>query len=202
VELEGAVGERLTFAQYQTLAKLIRVLHDLSGFLPDPTAANFITASRTTIVGHSEILPSIKTDPGPNFNYYFLASLIRDVPTTAASEIFRSPFNPLFSVEESLQGIIAQAMNPGSAGTMALLNSTTHNALAHQRAMLMGLMGRTDVANSAAIAAQNKAAQMDRVLAEQLQLVEMLGLTWSPIPTDNSSSFFDYSSGTYPGDET
>ena len=202
VELEGAVGEKLTLAQYQTLAKLIRVLHDINGFLPDPSASNFITSSRTTIVGHSEILPQIKTDPGPNFNYYFLASLIRDVPATTPSEIFRSPFNPLFSIEQSIQNILTQATNPGSTGAMALLNSTTHDALAVQRSMLLGLAGRTDIAFSAATVAARKAKYMDRILAEQLQLIEMLGLTWAETPTDNSDSFFDYSSGTYPGEET
>jgi len=65
IELEGTDEEPYTKAQYQALTKLC---HDLIQHYP--------LLSVKTIVGHSDIAPGRKTDPGPAFNWSdFLADL-------------------------------------------------------------------------------------------------------------------------------
>lgn len=56
IELEGTDGTPYTAIQYQQLAQLIKALHDLYPRMP-----------RDAVVGHSEIAPGRKTDPGPYF---------------------------------------------------------------------------------------------------------------------------------------
>lgn len=65
VELEGTDTTPYTEAQYQTLARLA---HCLMGAYPQ------ITGER--IVGHSDIAPGRKTDPGPAFNWSHLRNLL------------------------------------------------------------------------------------------------------------------------------
>lgn len=58
VELEGCDEQPFTDAQYRSLAKLTRHLREVyPGITPD------------TIVGHSDIAPGRKTDPGPCFDW-------------------------------------------------------------------------------------------------------------------------------------
>jgi AmpD protein len=58
IELEGAVTVDYTDAQYQRLAEITKVL-----------LANYPGLSRAHIVGHSDIAPGRKTDPGPLFDW-------------------------------------------------------------------------------------------------------------------------------------
>lgn len=58
VELEGCDEQPFTDAQYRSLAELTRHLREVyPGITPD------------TIVGHSDIAPGRKTDPGPCFDW-------------------------------------------------------------------------------------------------------------------------------------
>ncbi|HTX23530.1 MAG TPA: 1,6-anhydro-N-acetylmuramyl-L-alanine amidase AmpD [Steroidobacteraceae bacterium] len=58
IELEGTDDEPYTEAQYEQLAALIRAL-----------LAAYPTLSRERIVGHSDVAPGRKTDPGPVFDW-------------------------------------------------------------------------------------------------------------------------------------
>lgn len=69
IELEGTDTMPFTDAQYQALAGLTRVLQQ-----------QFPAITPARIVGHSDIAPARKTDPGPHFDWArFRASLVQAV---------------------------------------------------------------------------------------------------------------------------
>ena len=63
IELEGLEGERFDAAQYLTLARLLRAL-----------AARYPI---TEVVGHEDVAPQRKTDPGSGFDWWHLRRLLR-----------------------------------------------------------------------------------------------------------------------------
>jgi AmpD protein len=63
IELEGTDEAPYQAAQYESLVKLIRALLE-----------TYPTLSREHIVGHSDIAPGRKTDPGPHFDWARLRS--------------------------------------------------------------------------------------------------------------------------------
>ena len=65
IELEGSVHQAYTDAQYQQLANLAGIL-----------LATYPTLSAERIVGHSDIAPGRKTDPGPSFDWEKFHSLL------------------------------------------------------------------------------------------------------------------------------
>ena len=65
IELEGCDDEPYEELQYETLAKVIRVL-----------ISNLPALQKDRIVGHSDISPGRKTDPGPAFDWNKLHGLI------------------------------------------------------------------------------------------------------------------------------
>lgn len=66
IELEGTENTIYTEIQYQQLAKLINSL-----------LVYYPTLSATNVVGHSDIAPNRKTDPGNNFDWKKLQYLCR-----------------------------------------------------------------------------------------------------------------------------
>lgn len=69
IELEGTDDTPYEDAQYVCLAALIRAL-----------LAAYPTLDRTRIVGHSDIAPGRKTDPGPAFDWSRLHQLLDEPP--------------------------------------------------------------------------------------------------------------------------
>lgn len=65
VELEGADDQPYEDAQYQTLAELTRAL-----------MRRYPAITPARIVGHSDIAPQRKTDPGPHFDWPRLRALL------------------------------------------------------------------------------------------------------------------------------
>ncbi|RDE22810.1 1,6-anhydro-N-acetylmuramyl-L-alanine amidase AmpD [Motiliproteus coralliicola] len=65
IELEGTDDTPYTDAQYQRLAELIKLL-----------LASYPDLSKEKIVGHSDIAPGRKTDPGASFDWSRFHSLI------------------------------------------------------------------------------------------------------------------------------
>lgn len=65
IELEGAEELPYTPAQYRSLVRLIHSLLDA-----------YPSVSESAIVGHSDVSPGRKTDPGPSFDWSHLRRLI------------------------------------------------------------------------------------------------------------------------------
>lgn len=65
IELEGTDELKFTDSQYQVLAALIQAL-----------LLHYPTLSKDHIVGHSDIAPQRKTDPGPCFDWPYLRGLL------------------------------------------------------------------------------------------------------------------------------
>lgn len=65
IELEGSVNQTYTNSQYQQLAKLTKLLID-----------HYPNISRNRIVGHSDIAPGRKNDPGPFFDWTYYQQLL------------------------------------------------------------------------------------------------------------------------------
>ena len=68
VELEGCDDLAYTEEQYQSLAKLTRLLR-----------RHWPAISKDHIVGHCQIAPGRKTDPGPAFDWTYFHSLLDEV---------------------------------------------------------------------------------------------------------------------------
>ena len=69
IELEGTDTRPYTDAQYRALAELTRLLVE-----------RYSRISREAIVGHNEVAPGRKTDPGPSFDWHrYLTSLQRRI---------------------------------------------------------------------------------------------------------------------------
>ena len=66
IELEGTDDCRYETVQYETLAQLVRVLR-----------ATYASLQEAEIVGHSDIAPGRKTDPGPCFDWSTLEAILR-----------------------------------------------------------------------------------------------------------------------------
>lgn len=64
IEVEGADDQDFTANQYERLATLVRLLRE-----QQPIEA---------IVGHADIAPGRKTDPGPHFDWHLLRELMDD----------------------------------------------------------------------------------------------------------------------------
>lgn len=65
IELEGTDEQPYEEAQYQSLARLLPVL-----------MKHYPSISAERIVGHSDIAPGRKSDPGPSFNWAYLRGLL------------------------------------------------------------------------------------------------------------------------------
>ena len=197
VELEGAIGSRFTFAQYLKLAEVISTLNDISGFLPSKKLDDFIILTRRSLdlVSHSEIYPERKIDPGLNFNYSLLASLIQKVPATATTERYQPPIDALTAVAASLQVILEQAANPESAAETPALNAMSADVIAAARQLYMASGNNENIANWAAGSALAQEAGIEARVAQAINAMARLSIQTTGLPASSVYPTLDYDSG-------
>ena len=196
VELEGALGTPFTKHQYVAVARIIRKLHDLTGFLPDPASSDFTTKAREFIVGHSEISPQRKQDPGTNFNYGLLIHLVKNTPATDRGSIFREPFDPAAANEVTLQAMLNEAANPSSHSEAAILAAAQSSAFSLQRMTELSFPSRGEIASSAATAAQRLSAFLDQKLAAQETMMQSLEINRVTVP-EGYTEYLNSNTGLY-----
>jgi hypothetical protein len=171
VELEGAIDTPVTDAQYQTLAKLLRTLNSISSqFLPAYTDPDFATKARAKIVGHQDIRPQDKRDPG-NFNYGYLISLIPRVQVS--SDYYRDAFDPRDKIREHLQAIQSESFGQEGAGAVACAVARVQQVTASYRATGLADPQRGELAVWAAdVSTRVSKASSDRLGDEMRTLAQ------------------------------
>ena len=73
IEMEGTDDLPYTYLQYQTLAAITCAIQD-----------SYPAIKKNAIVGHSDIAPARKTDPGDAFNWSYFFQLIHSIPNSSA----------------------------------------------------------------------------------------------------------------------
>jgi hypothetical protein len=176
VEIEGAIGERFSVEAYTTLAKLLSIL-------ANKTQIHLNNASRV-VVGHSEVRPGKKLDPGPNFDYEFALRLARATPAESGNPFTDSPLD----ITAVLAGIVTSSQSPESFGAQALHGQMTNDAMAIVRTLQMGLQSRSGYTQYTAEEHQRTVARDHKKLADQLRLQQALvnsGSNFVAIPIPN-----------------
>jgi len=196
VELEGAISEPVTQAQYIALAKLIsRVSDAAGGFLPNRNLllADYVTAcAGVVVVSHQQINEARKIDPGPNFNFAYLAALLHGLSPTSRSSWFQPPFDPAASVRTSLLSLLEEVAHPISRADQALTSQTAQRAEADARVAGIVTMSRGTIASWASTQAQ----KAGRVLEDtgNATAAQSTRLEAGPVrvPATNQAAVFDF----------
>lgn len=201
VELEGAVGEPITMAQYQTLARVLVELNAESGFLqasPGLPWETYFSLCRKKIVGHLEILPDKKTDPGYPMNYYLLISLMKQLTAYPAQDRFKK-VDLLASAGAGVDALIATAENPANVAQAALNSAATYDAAGISRAMMLAIGADPSLAaNSAYQNAQKSNQRAADEMAAKIRIAEMQGQKVPTLPPGGLLTM-NYNSGELSG---
>lgn len=187
VEMEGAVGEPVTDAMYQSVASLIARTYVLSGM---PIDADHI-------VQHFKILPQTKSDAGTNVSVERLISLATNMTSQySAKDLFRPEFSPNDVLEETVNNIFAlAAVSPASQNDLVLVQSMSASMSAQVRAAQLSAMSRPDMSSSASSDATQEANQKAAVEAF-IQSLAGLNAYSSP-QTNVASLLYDPGVGTF-----
>jgi hypothetical protein len=199
VELSGAIDSPIYPAQYETLAKVIRTLHAISGFLPNFNDPNFAAKARIKIVGHSEIRPGEKLDPGRNFNYGHLISLIPKVQVS--TNYYKPPFDPRENIQENLIAI-EKSFTPATPGDKVQLSTMISEVSAMYRSAGVANMQLGTVASMASMASDKVAMaisdsmrmQMESQVRAELARQQQLAFA-TVLKPESLSNFFDFKTG-------
>jgi len=185
-ELEGAVGEPFTVAQYEALAELLNVLTGVTGLVLD--------AKPRRVLGHSEIAPKRKTDPGYNFSYNRVISMAMSLPPPSSNP-YRATVG---SVGDVVAGIFAEfgagprmAAGEASNSVFAAMANGMSRAINMSYVNRMDLMvgGNTDMMelNAGLEQAMNRAMTLDNQLIAlealdiDLVLPKGIGFDFEPV---------------------
>lgn len=193
VELEGAIGSPITEAQYQKLAWLLRTLDKISGFLPSMTDPDFAAKARLKILGHSEIRPGDKADPGPNFNYNYLISLLPRVQVSG--DYYQLPFDPREKIAENLDAILKESFGAAQAGTAARYSAMVQDAAAVYRAASLTDVSRADLSAWAAQMSQKMSTALSAKLQAHMEAQARADLPRTELNPDHFPPRFNFSTG-------
>lgn len=193
VELEGpvqdATDKRLaspfTDVQMQTLARVIRIMHDIN--------PGELLLDSDHILDHSTLDPRRKTDPGPNFNVQRIVSMAQSVQQYSA--FYQAPID-LASAE-------ALAANTfGNLGVRtpipqfrAVMRGVAARMTANVRASNMRLAGRDIYYTAATRDAENRIAADGEDLAGKMRQGTVYSQTELVSQERRESLAFDYTTG-------
>jgi len=198
VEIEGSIYEPITMAQYRTVAQLIRDLHQYNQFLPSLESSNFESEARKKILGHSEISPGRKQDPGPFMNYNLLIYLVKhETEGLPSSQLFKDPFDPFVDLESSLQEILAQANDPENAAKVSMLQRNLYDSFSFSRVMHMALMTRPELVGLAVNANFSAVDQISQRMINSLRQAFLLEERVPEVPNADECPFFDFDEVSY-----
>lgn len=219
VEMEGAVGRPFTEAQNRALAYVLRLMNAIYGipleqaYKPDPKAPPGLSAEwvpneidgvpvkRQYIVGHSEIDPLRKTDPGPTFNYDYVIGLARALPLPDKSQWYepvRDAANVASTIKDNLRQAVLAAR---SVPAQALFAEAASDLAAEERAARMASADRAALFGAAA----NNAVMQARASNEQTtgKVLSEQNITASativPQPAASRPPLFSWEEGRYVG---
>lgn len=190
VELEGPVNARFTSQQIFVLAKLLRTLEQicpkftLSRHISSET--NKVDLERSSLVGHSEIWPAKKTDPGENFPYNTVIKIASALPTPTRP-FYQPPIDLSTSASRAVREILASAADPTSSFLNAVYGQAASDAAALMRTTDSLFENRQTLAYNASREAVATSNYQIKTLATYLRLEEQLSDLEDKLPRVPSS---------------
>lgn len=168
VELEGAVGQPMTQAMLDSLAKLIAVIAEISG----------MDITKETVLNHSTILPNEKIDAWVTRRIngeiqdsklqqiISLAQKTYDRISSSSTDFYKPPFDPRNDATTKIGEIMALAAAPGTSYfEMSRLQLAAASQAALGRNMAFGSIDRTLIGTNAATHAASLMEGMGHTLA-------------------------------------
>jgi len=186
VELEGPVYDTFSDAQLQTCAKVLRMVHDLYGVSLD-------YENRMYVLGHEEMDPRRKKDPGPNFPYNKVLKTAQSLQPYSFPNAFQPPIDIQASVEVLVAAAKAGALRFTSNQLREIATAAAGQMSSFARAGRRSTVSRTALMQAAAALSETLTVAVVEDGATRLRQ-ENIYAQFEPAPPPNGV-LFDWESG-------